>query len=251
MPRARRPVDPETSEPLLKMSELAARSGLPSPTIQHYLRHGLLPTPPVRTGRTMAWYPESYVDRLRLVRSLQHDHYLPLAVIRDILRDGKDPRLTAAMQAVSESAPRRDPIARPIRHWLSAGLPTSDVNDMAALGLIAGPPTEASLVSDADAELLDLLLRARRAGLTAAALPVAALVLYRAAVAGLVEFEIGLFRGGVLETVAGDALEAATAAVELSEAFVVHTRRRLLLPALLAPPPRDRATPDAPTDAPA
>ena len=60
-----------TDVALLKMSELAAQSGLPAPTIQHYLREGLLPAPTVRTGRSMAWYHPSSVERLKLVRRLQ------------------------------------------------------------------------------------------------------------------------------------------------------------------------------------
>jgi len=244
VPRASRPIDPTTGEPLLKMSELASRSGLPPPTILHYVRHGLLPTPPVRTGRTMAWYPQSYVERLRLVRSLQHDQYLPLSVIRDLLRDGVDPRLATAAQAVSESTPRDRQTPRPVRYWVAAGLPMSDVVDLAAQGFIAGPPAEANVVSGPDAELLDLMLRARRAGLNEAALPVAALIRYREAVAGLVEFEVALFRDTVLAAMAGDAVDAVQAAVALSEAFVVQTRRRLLLPALAAlPPPGDRRKP--------
>lgn len=240
MPRALRPVDPATGEPLLKMSELASRSGLPPPTILHYVRRGLLPTPPVRTGRTMAWYPQSYVERLRLVRSLQHDQYLPLSVIRDLLRDGVDPRLATAAKAVSESTPRDGETPRAVRYWVAAGLPMSDVVGLAAQGFIAGPPAEANVVSGPDAELLDLMLKARRAGLDEAALPVEALIRYREAVAGLVEFEVALFRDTVLAATAGDAVDAVQAAVALSEAFVVHTRRRLLLPALAAlPPPGD------------
>ena len=243
MPRASRPIDPTTGEPLLKMSELASQSGLPSPTIQHYVRHGLLPTPPVRTGRTMAWYPKAYVERLRLVRSLQHEQYLPLSVIRDLLRDGVDPRLATAAQAVSESAPREGETPRAVQYWVAAGLPMSDVVGLAAQGFIAGPSAEANVVSGADAELLDLMLQARRAGLDEAALPVVALIRYREAVARLVEFEVALFRDNVLAAVAEDAVDEVQAAVALSEAFVVHTRRLLLLPALAAlPPPGDRRT---------
>jgi len=46
---------------LLKMSELAQRSGVSTGTIKHYLREGLLPEP-VKTSRNMSYYPEEFVD---------------------------------------------------------------------------------------------------------------------------------------------------------------------------------------------
>ena len=48
-------------EPLLKMSELAERSGVSAGTIRYYLREGLLGdgADVVRTSRNMACYPPS------------------------------------------------------------------------------------------------------------------------------------------------------------------------------------------------
>ena len=43
------------SDGLLKISELAERSGVPVATVRHYLREGLLPEP-VKTSRNMAYY---------------------------------------------------------------------------------------------------------------------------------------------------------------------------------------------------
>jgi DNA-binding transcriptional MerR regulator len=74
---------------LLKMSELAERSGVSAATIKHYLREGLLGggQDVIRTSRNMAWYPPSYVDRLRLIRRLQEQRFMPLRVIREMLDD--------------------------------------------------------------------------------------------------------------------------------------------------------------------
>ena len=55
---------------LLRMGELAEASGVPAPTIKHYLREGLLPEP-VKTSRNMAYYPPEFVDRIRLIKRLQ------------------------------------------------------------------------------------------------------------------------------------------------------------------------------------
>ena len=52
---------------MLKMSELARRSGVSAGTIKHYLREGLLcdGDPIVRTSRNMAYYPSAFVARIR------------------------------------------------------------------------------------------------------------------------------------------------------------------------------------------
>ena len=47
---------PDSDVELVKMAHLARRSGVPAPTIKHYIREGLLPGPDVRTSRNMAYY---------------------------------------------------------------------------------------------------------------------------------------------------------------------------------------------------
>ena len=82
---------------LLKMSELAERSGVSAGTIKHYLREGLLPEP-VRTSRNMAWYPPEYVDRLRLIKRLQEQRFMPLKAIRRVLEEEDPERLSALVE---------------------------------------------------------------------------------------------------------------------------------------------------------
>ncbi len=78
--------------PLLKMSELAERSGVSAGTIKHYLREGLLGDGEeiVRTSRNMAWYPPDFIDRVRLIKRLQEERFMPLRAIRDVLSDDHD-----------------------------------------------------------------------------------------------------------------------------------------------------------------
>jgi DNA-binding transcriptional MerR regulator len=85
---------PPRAEGLLKMSELAERSGVSAGTIKHYLREGLLPEP-VRTSRNMAYYPPDFVARIRLIKRLQEDRFMPLRVIRGMLEE--DPDRAAAL----------------------------------------------------------------------------------------------------------------------------------------------------------
>jgi DNA-binding transcriptional MerR regulator len=80
-------VDAEKS--LMKMGELAEASGVPVPTIKHYLREGLLPEG-VKTSRNMAYYPPELVDRIRLIKQLQEDRFMPLRAIKAVLDENPE-----------------------------------------------------------------------------------------------------------------------------------------------------------------
>src|SRR3954463_6533442 len=84
---------------LLKISELAERSGVPVATVRHYLREGLLPEP-VKTSRNMAYYQPEFVHRIRLIKQLQEERFMPLRVIRDLLQreDAQPERLRAMIE---------------------------------------------------------------------------------------------------------------------------------------------------------
>lgn len=82
------------SAELLRMGELAEASGVPVPTIKHYLREGLLPEP-VKTSRNMAYYPPEFVERIRLIKRLQEERFMPLKAIRNVLEE--DPARASAM----------------------------------------------------------------------------------------------------------------------------------------------------------
>jgi DNA-binding transcriptional MerR regulator len=79
----------------LKMSELADRSRVSTGTIKHYLREGLLggEDDVLRTSRNMAYYPEEFVERIRLIKRLQEERFMPLRVIREVVAD--DPERAA------------------------------------------------------------------------------------------------------------------------------------------------------------
>jgi DNA-binding transcriptional MerR regulator len=79
---------------LLKMKELAEASGVSAGTIKHYLREGLLPEP-VKTSRNMAYYPPEFVERIRLIKQLQEERFMPLRVIKSMLDD--DPERARAL----------------------------------------------------------------------------------------------------------------------------------------------------------
>jgi DNA-binding transcriptional MerR regulator len=82
------------AEGLLKMSELSEQSGVSAGTIKHYLREGLLPEP-VRTSRNMAYYPPEFVERIRLIKRLQEDRFMPLRLIKGVMDE--DPERAHAL----------------------------------------------------------------------------------------------------------------------------------------------------------
>jgi DNA-binding transcriptional MerR regulator len=82
---------------LLKMKELAEASGVSAGTIKHYLREGLLGSGAdvVKTSRNMAYYPPDYVERIKLIKQLQEERFMPLKVIKSMLDD--DPERARAL----------------------------------------------------------------------------------------------------------------------------------------------------------
>jgi DNA-binding transcriptional MerR regulator len=70
---------------LYKISDVARQTGVSTGTIKFYMREGLLPPPTVKTGRNMAYYDRSFVDRIRAIKELQRKRFLPLDVIKAIL----------------------------------------------------------------------------------------------------------------------------------------------------------------------
>jgi len=77
------------ADSMMRMGELAEASGVSAATIKHYLREGLLPEP-VKTSRNMAYYPAEFVERIRLIKQLQEERYMPLRVIKDLLEEDPD-----------------------------------------------------------------------------------------------------------------------------------------------------------------
>jgi DNA-binding transcriptional MerR regulator len=92
-------VPPKTEE-MLRMGELAEASGVSAATIKHYLREGLLPEP-MKTSRNMAYYPAEFVDRIKLIKQLQEERYMPLRVIKDLLEE--DPERAKALIELGDS----------------------------------------------------------------------------------------------------------------------------------------------------
>ncbi len=73
----------------MKIRDLVQHTGVSKETVHFYIREGLLPKP-LKRGRNIAEYDDSYVERIRFIKELQDRHFLPLAVIKNILKKQKN-----------------------------------------------------------------------------------------------------------------------------------------------------------------
>jgi DNA-binding transcriptional MerR regulator len=171
-------------EGLLKMSELAERSGVSAATIKHYLREGLLGDEVVRTSRNMAWYPPEYVRRVRLIRRLQDERFLPLRHIREVLD-----RVVAAREG--DRVPAADAPER-------FGVPRNVLDRLAELGVLT--PVDDAYDAD-DVAIVEAIARFRAGGYDEAlGFTVFDTLRYQSALAPLVQEEVRV----LLERLAGE-----------------------------------------------
>ena len=152
---------------LLKMSELAERSGVSAGTIKHYLREGLLGEGDeiVRTSRNMAYYPPDYVDRIQLIKRLQEDRFMPLRVIRGMM--GSEPERARALieledriieRAVEQREGERMSAAEARRRY---EIPRNVLDRLAELGVLT--PNSRGYDAD-DVKIIEAVSRFRAGG---------------------------------------------------------------------------------------
>lgn len=81
----------------VRIGELAELAGVPVATVRHYLREGLIPEGR-KTSRNMAYYPPELAERIRLIKQLQEERFMPLRMIRELLDSGNgDPERLRAL----------------------------------------------------------------------------------------------------------------------------------------------------------
>ncbi|MEQ8175682.1 MAG: MerR family transcriptional regulator [Syntrophomonadaceae bacterium] len=132
------------SDMLMKVSELAKAAGVSKQTIHFYLREGLL-SPPVQSSRNMAYYDARHLEEIRLIKELQEQRYLPLAVIKLVLegrRSGRDlhlPDHIALMEdAFLEAKNEKDERPRTLVELMDeTGLSGEVIAKMEAIGLLS------------------------------------------------------------------------------------------------------------------
>ena len=148
---------------MLKMKELAEASGVSAGTIKHYLREGLLPEP-VKTSRNMAYYPPEFVERIKLIKRLQEERYMPLKLIRSVLEEdpGRARALVELEDRILERArqgDRRRVSAAELRRRYA--IPQEVLDRLAELGVLT-PNTRG--YGARDVEIVEAIARFRAGG---------------------------------------------------------------------------------------
>lgn len=221
--------------PLVKMSVLARLAGVPAATIKHYLREGLLPQAERRTSKNMAFYDARVAERIKRIKELQREHFLPLKVIKSLLDGDAEPNDDAvaagAIRNALTSMAQTD--ARTRDELLASGMPEEELALFEGLGLVTTTTIEGrDVYSGDDLALLRVLGNARREGITPKMLPADTLGPYVSAIGALAKIELQMFREGILPRAKGDLARLTDVATRLSEQLVVLLRRKVLLPAL-------------------
>jgi DNA-binding transcriptional MerR regulator len=239
VPRAKKnPLPPG----VVKISRLSALSGVPASTIKHYVRLGLLPPPLTRPNKQMAYYDEGLVDRIKAIKILQSERFLPLPSIKRILGDPPRPGESRGEAVRAQNLAALEPALKPPPSgWLSkkqllAGFQLSerDLATLTAAGLVATSDDEDGEpgFGDTDLDILRVIHETRAAGLEKL-FPMDVLAPYVDAVRRLVKLEIDLFRGRMqagVELPEGMGVEqVAHLAGRLGERLVVALRRQLTL----------------------
>jgi DNA-binding transcriptional MerR regulator len=178
----------------LKMSELAERSGVSAGTIKHYLREGLLggPDDVLRTSRNMAYYPEEFVERIRLIKRLQEERFMPLRVIRELVAEDPEraARLIELEDRILERAIEAGESGRVSRAAVRATyeLPSNVLRRLEELGVLS--PDGRGYDAD-DVAIIEAISRFRAGGYEEAiGFTVYDTLRYREALAPLVEEEV-------------------------------------------------------------
>ena len=129
----------------LRMKDLCDLTGLPRQAIHFYIQQGLLPAGH-KTGRNMAFYGEEHVERLKLIKKLQHERFLPLKAIKALL-DDQDAAFSAAQRGFLLGVKQRlDTLGREGDGAKSAvdadeviaraGVPRRDLDRMIEIGIL-------------------------------------------------------------------------------------------------------------------
>jgi DNA-binding transcriptional MerR regulator len=140
----RKPVTPSGEKPSqrLKMKDLERATGVGREAIRFYIREGLLPEP-LRPARNVAWYDESFVERIRLIKRLQSERFLPLEMIKGLVGVPEVPSaqevdtLLALDGKLSPASERVSPEPETPAHLAErVGLPAIELRELARLGAI-------------------------------------------------------------------------------------------------------------------
>jgi DNA-binding transcriptional MerR regulator len=221
----------------LKMSELAERSGVSAATIKHYLREGLLGSDEdvLRTSRNMAYYPLEFVERVRLIKRLQEERFMPLRVIRELI--GSDPERATRLIELEDRILERAIAARETGRISRArvqetyGVPKNVLDRLESIGVLS--PNARGYDAD-DVAMIEAISRFRAGGYEEAiGFTVYDTLRYREALEPLVEEEVRVLLDRLAGKVDVDrAVEIISSGAEPLRELIGAMHSKLLLAAL-------------------
>lgn len=156
----------EMGEPTLKISELAEGAGVPVATVRHYLREGLLPEGR-KTSRNMAYYPPELIERIRLIKVLQEERFMPLRVIGELLESEEGDvtrvrsRIEAADRGLDAALARERERVEAAEVGERLGVPLEALDRLAELGVVS--PAEDGY-TPSDVRIIEAIARFRAGG---------------------------------------------------------------------------------------
>jgi DNA-binding transcriptional MerR regulator len=222
------------AEGLLRMGELAERAGVSVSTVKHYLREGLLggDGQVTRTSRNMAYYPREFVDRIRLIKRLQEERFMPLRVIRGVMDE--DPERLRALVELEDRVLERASAAQDRRRISRAELrrryevPANVLDRLEELKILT--PTSRGYDLD-DVAIVEAIARFRAGGYDEQlGFTVYDTLRYREALAPLVEEEVRTLLGRLAGEVDPDrAAEIVAAGAEPLRELIGAMHSKLLL----------------------
>lgn len=158
----------------LKMRDLERLTGVGREAIRFYIHAGLLPEPE-RPARNVAWYDESFIERILLIKRLQHERYLPLAVIKAIV-SGTEAPSKAEARTLRDLEPgltpailgqRQRPAERLSTLAKRLGVRAAEIRGLTDVGLVETTPREGDQWLEGSAvTLVELWAGLRAAGFT-------------------------------------------------------------------------------------
>ena len=166
----------KSAKQVFKMAELVRRTGLKKETIHFYINNDLLPRPP-KTEKNVAYYDESYVERIRLIKELQLKYFLPLRVVKQIVSQASARISTAeidllklgmsGLTQLQELRRRHDPLTL---DELSArtGLPKEEILEMEGYEMISSVQDQDGrrVYQENDIKVVEAFAGIRKGGLT-------------------------------------------------------------------------------------
>jgi DNA-binding transcriptional MerR regulator len=155
------------------MKELCDRTGLPRQAIHFYIQQGLLPAGR-KTGRNTAVYDESHVERLKLIKKLQHERFLPLKAIKALL-EAQDQAFTPSQLVALTGVKQRLRLLSPTEHQQGVpvdalidrfGIERSEIERIVELGVLGARVEDGQmLIAEDDVWILHAWAELKRQGL--------------------------------------------------------------------------------------